>query len=231
MSRRLACLLLGAVTLFAAAGVGCPAQSGPDREALKQELRRELKEELRRELRAELAQELAHMTGQRLPEGEVRSPQPAGRVAADPADSDPPGARAARELQGGDAAPTGTPEAPPAAGGVDPETGVKVTRAVMARAVEDRTAIDVGTDFPADGSRVYAYVEVDNRQGPEVHLHFVWRLGERVYSRARLRVGRSPSWRTWSYHRIGQRQAGDWTVEIRTEQGTLLHTLAFSAGS
>ncbi len=226
MSRAVSSHLLVALVVVVGA-VGCPAQPPLDRQALKEELRRELKDELRRELRSELSRELARLTGQQVPEGDVRAP------ASRPTETTPsPATTRAGTAPAAVAAGAGLP-APsggqPVAG--TPGSGPKVVRAVMARGVKDRVALDPGTEFSADGSRVYAYAEFDNRAGPETHVHFVWRLGERVYSQARLRIGRSPSWRTWSYHRVGARQAGEWTVEIRSEQGDLLHTLTFSAGS
>ncbi|MFT5430358.1 MAG: hypothetical protein ACI9OJ_001032 [Myxococcota bacterium] len=125
--------------------------------------------------------------------------------------------------------------------GVEPaEAAVEIVEALadltvvsgrLAKDVVKRAPIDASDRFVADGSSVWAWVKVKN-PGAQTHIWMNWRKGDKIYSRVRLRVGKSSGWRTWSRHRMRtEASVGEWVVEVRTDDGELLDTMAFVVAS
>jgi hypothetical protein len=52
-------------------------------------------------------------------------------------------------------------------------------------------------------------------------VEHVWFHGENEIARVRQKV-EGPTWRTWTRKRILPEWTGDWRVEVRAEDGTLL---------
>ena len=103
--------------------------------------------------------------------------------------------------------------------------GPRVVESSLSHAVEKRHAVGEAIAF-APGESVYALAVVENR-GPGATVEMFWKRDGVVRSRVQLDVGTAKGWRTWSKHTVGKRDAGAWTVEVRSEGGTLLDTLAF----
>jgi hypothetical protein len=57
-----------------------------------------------------------------------------------------------------------------------------------------------------------------------------WYRNDRIDHRARLRIGSNTGdgYRTFSRNTIAAAEAGDWRVELRTADGTLLHEARFT---
>ena len=97
----------------------------------------------------------------------------------------------------------------------------QVTRFVFARKVQDRQPLEISQVPPADGGRVYAYLEVFNK-GDSRPIKVVWKRKGKVFHTATLNVGKSPKWRTWAYLTLSKGMKGPWTVEIQDGSGALL---------
>ncbi|HUG40815.1 MAG TPA: DUF2914 domain-containing protein [Longimicrobiales bacterium] len=120
-----------------------------------------------------------------------------------------------------------TPRA--AAAQEETESGVTVSRAVLATGVEDREPVGEATSFSADVGRVYFYVVLEG-DFAEQQFEAVWlRDGEEV-ARVPL-TARGPRWRTWSAKTIPAEWAGAWTVRLVDGSGTELSAIDFTVGS
>ena len=92
--------------------------------------------------------------------------------------------------------------------------------------VEKRIPEGVSTHFTTNSGAVWAYVRVNN-PGNATHIQMLWKRDNEVRAQMRLRVGKSPRWRTWSRMRLRQFDVGEWTVEVRDDDGLLIHELLF----
>lgn len=101
----------------------------------------------------------------------------------------------------------------------------RVKESALAHVIEGRKAVGEALAF-APGDTVHALAVVENPAAKSA-VEMFWKRDGEVRSRVKLDVGRGKGWRTWSRHRIGTRDLGAWTVEIRAEDGTLLEELAF----
>lgn len=100
----------------------------------------------------------------------------------------------------------------------------------LAKAVEKRQPIDVGTSFEAGSGGLYAWVKVKN-PGADTTITMVWKKDGATKLRASLPVGHSyVGWKTWSKRNIGKKDAGAWTVDVLDADGNTLQTLAFTVG-
>jgi hypothetical protein len=89
-----------------------------------------------------------------------------------------------------------------------------LSRAVVARALEDRLPLETEGPYVADGERLYIFLEVANPGAPcvyTVNWHHVDR--DRSFSQT-LDIGRSRAWRTWVYHGMSASRVGRWHVEV-----------------
>lgn len=96
--------------------------------------------------------------------------------------------------------------------------------AQVATAVVDRMPQGAGTQFPTDVGELYVWMRITGAEGTTVQ--HVWMHDGMEYP-VSLAVGGSP-WRSWSSKVIPPEWAGDWTVEIRAQDGTVLQTLSFT---
>jgi hypothetical protein len=84
----------------------------------------------------------------------------------------------------------------------------------------------------ADGEvppgRVFFYTKVKAARGTTIEHR--WYQGERVHRVAQLRIEANPGdgYRTYSRTTIGSERAGDWRVELRSADGTVLHEERFT---
>ncbi len=240
------------IVLAASALWGCGLDSA-DREAMKEEIKAELRRELLQELRAELGLEVPRGRGEERgarheahhdAHAEASQPkrptrgrtQTRGDTVARPRGTRPgsePGDQAGHVAhKPSEGEPLGDATKPrddtqvarvPSEGAVR----LEIVEATMAKGVVEREPVDPGSRFEANGDRVYAFIIVRNPGPGDAHVHFVWRYRGKAVSRLRTRVGPSPRWRTWSYHRIPKGQSGPWKVEIQTDAGVILETLDF----
>lgn len=104
---------------------------------------------------------------------------------------------------------------------------LQLTKAVMARSVDQREPSGEATAFPRDVGQVVCFTQVD--APADTVLYHVWRHGTTLHAKVQLSVQQG-SWRTWSRKRIHPSWTGDWTVDIEDESGKVLKTLSFTIG-
>lgn len=98
--------------------------------------------------------------------------------------------------------------------------------AEVATAVVDRMPQGSAVTFPADVGELFVWTQVTGAGGTS--MQHVWMHDGSEFPVA-LAVGGSP-WRTWSSKVIPPEWTGEWTVEIRDQDGTVLETLTFTVG-
>lgn len=110
-----------------------------------------------------------------------------------------------------------------------PSQGVEAQATVeaqVATAIVDRMPEGGGTEFSADVGELYVWSLVEGAGGTSIE--HVWMHDGDEYP-VSLAIGGSP-WRTWSSKVIPPEWTGEWTVEIRAQDGTVLETLSFTVG-
>ncbi len=106
------------------------------------------------------------------------------------------------------------------------ESELSVVESTTCLNVEKRIPEGVSTHFTTNSGAVWAHVQVNN-PGDATHIQMLWKRDNEVRAQMRLRVGKSPRWRTWSRMRLRQFDVGEWTVEVRDDDGLLIHELLF----
>ena len=111
--------------------------------------------------------------------------------------------------------------------GVTPVLGQAPTvEAQLGTSIVDRMPQGTATSFPAAVGEVYCWMRITGAANSTV-TH-VWIHDGTEYP-VQLNVGGSP-WRTWSSKVIPPEWAGQWRVEVRGANGTVLQTLNFTVG-
>jgi hypothetical protein len=115
---------------------------------------------------------------------------------------------------------------------IEPPTIVKdadlyVKRIVIAHDVNDREPVEPASTFSKSEDRIYAFVEVGNRDAldSEIYVSFV-RDGGSDNEGVRLRVGAAPRWRTWAYTAIAK-TPGRWHAVVKNADGDELARAPF----
>ena len=98
--------------------------------------------------------------------------------------------------------------------------------AAIAFDVEEREPVDSGTAFPADVGMLYGWTRITGASGTTVQ--HVWMHGEDEWA-VDIDIGGSP-WRVWSTKNIPAEWTGEWTFEVRSEAGYVVHTTTFTVG-
>jgi hypothetical protein len=152
-----------------------------------------------------------------------------------PAAANPPGRKAVEPPRALATSRPGSRISPPGPAGRTADvaaTSIRVGRAQICRRFS--TLASNGPDWrcdPVNGSAstgtLFFYTRLASPKPTNV-LHR-WYRGDSLLQEVELRVDASPSpgYRTFSRLTIGPERAGDWRVELRTTDGTLLHTEAF----
>jgi hypothetical protein len=103
-----------------------------------------------------------------------------------------------------------------------------VRRLVLTEGVKNREPVDAATRFKSDAKRIYAFVEVENkdRAPGEIVVEFEPPGGGAPHGDVTLPVGASPRWRTWAYTRTAH-VAGSWTAVVKNRKGEVLARAPF----
>jgi len=108
------------------------------------------------------------------------------------------------------------------------DDSTSLTRIVAARQVEDREPVDTEGPFVGDGERVYIVMEFQNPRRSEQTVTLDWHFVDRDrQSTQTVDVGASSRWRTWVYRRLTHRTVGNWHVEVKSDDGTVLGQVDF----
>lgn len=136
-------------------------------------------------------------------------------------DTKPQAAESAKEAQKTPAAPEPTEKATSAA-------ALNVIEATVCRSVENRTPVGSGTSFPADVGSVSFFTKVGIPGGSgDATIKHVWHFDGKTMATVELPV-RGAGWRTYSSKTVKPSQKGQWKVELTTEDGRVLKTIAFT---
>lgn len=110
--------------------------------------------------------------------------------------------------------------------GDTPPIEIRVEKAVIAEGVENLIPVNPGTVFPADIGKVFCFTRIHTEDFP-TRIKHLWFLGDTFVMEIILPV-KSPQWRTYSSKTILPSSAGDWRVDVTTDDGTFLETLKFT---
>lgn len=103
------------------------------------------------------------------------------------------------------------------------ESGVKVVRGVLATAIENRLPVEAAAPIAANVGQLFYFTEVEG--GPATIQH-VWIWKGQTMATVSLEV-KSPKYRTWSSKRIQPEWTGQWRIEARNSDGTVLSSHDF----
>lgn len=103
---------------------------------------------------------------------------------------------------------------------------ISVEDAVIAPRVENLVPIDPDVLFDSSVGKLYCFTRIKTDHPPTIVKH-LWFQGDRMVMEITLPV-KSPNWRTYSSKTILPSSTGDWKVDITSEDGTILKTLAFT---
>jgi hypothetical protein len=102
---------------------------------------------------------------------------------------------------------------------------IEVAAAAICKAVVDREAVDVGTQFPSSVTRLYCFTKIVGANQPAEVVH-VWSYGDVERARISLKI-QSSEWRTYSSKAIQAHETGVWRVDVLDAAGNLLKTIGF----
>lgn len=100
---------------------------------------------------------------------------------------------------------------------------LKVVRGVLATAIENRLPVEASAPVAASVGQLFYFTEIEG--GPATIQH-VWIWKGQVVATVTLDV-KSPRYRTWSSKRIQPEWTGQWRIEARTSDGTVLSSHDF----
>ncbi len=103
--------------------------------------------------------------------------------------------------------------------------GLRAENVVIARAVEARNPVGVGTVFAGDAGQLFCHSLILGAEG-QTTVHHVWYWNERKMADVPLTI-RSPRFRTHSSKKILPHWTGPWRVEVVSSDGELLEKAAF----
>ena len=111
-----------------------------------------------------------------------------------------------------------------AATGAQPLAAQVTVETALGTAVVDRMIDGEADEFSSDVGTLYFWSRVTD--GADMTIQHVWIYGD-YEEVVELAIGGSP-WRTWSSRNILPEWAGEWRIEVRDEQGTVLDTQRFT---
>lgn len=105
------------------------------------------------------------------------------------------------------------------------ESTIQIKDAVVCQDVVDRSPVGSGDVFSKDIEKIYCFARVAGMQGQGSITHN-WYYKGTLKASVKLPV-RSSNWRTWSSKTMTPEWAGEWMVEILSDQGTPLQSIIF----
>lgn len=96
--------------------------------------------------------------------------------------------------------------------------------AVIARTVEDRVPLSVSDKFPSNVRRLFCYSKIIDAEGQ--NIKHIWYLNDEKFAERVLSIG-SHRFRTWGLVNIPSGSKGRGRVDITTEDGRVLKSVAF----
>jgi hypothetical protein len=105
-------------------------------------------------------------------------------------------------------------------------TEVSVLKALACHAMEGNHPVDESSFFQSENGKVWLYTQIAMADEMAGFIQHVWKFNGVEKHRVTLFV-EGPTYRTASYKTMNDKHNGDWTVEILTENGEVLDTVAF----
>lgn len=105
-----------------------------------------------------------------------------------------------------------------------PAPALTIPQLGVGTGIVDRNLVGRNDRFP-EGAKVWLWTRVVGGESGD-RIRHVWSHQGRVYMNATLRVGAS-HWRTYSTLELPVGTAGEWTIEVRTLDGTVLASDTF----
>lgn len=113
---------------------------------------------------------------------------------------------------------------PPTEPASSPTSAITIPQMGVGTGIAERNLVGRNDRFP-EGAKVWLWTRVVGAESGEQIRH-VWSHRGRVYMNATLRIGAS-HWRTYSTLELPTGTAGEWTVEVRSPDGTVLAQQTF----
>jgi hypothetical protein len=110
-------------------------------------------------------------------------------------------------------------------GALKETTGFTITRLVVGTGVDNREPVGVAEVFPGSTEKVYCFLEATSIP-QDMEVSFIWFHGQKEMLKASLPLKMGPRWRTSVYKNL-RGLKGDWKVEIRGPDGSLLKEVKF----
>ena len=102
---------------------------------------------------------------------------------------------------------------------------LKLEKAVLCKAVDQRVPLGIGNVFAGDAGKIYCFTRITGAAQETVVTH-KWFLNGELKSSVDLPV-ESSDWRTWSTKKIDPSDVGDGMVEVVSSEGVVLTTIIF----
>ncbi|MCZ6777740.1 MAG: DUF2914 domain-containing protein [Acidobacteriota bacterium] len=103
---------------------------------------------------------------------------------------------------------------------------IRVSRAVTCLDVQEREPVNIDSVFSNQVGQVFCYTHIEGAS-EDTRIEHVWLHEGEERGRVSLPV-RSPNWRTWSSKRLLPSWTGQWKIEVRRADGSVLKTLEFA---
>jgi len=103
---------------------------------------------------------------------------------------------------------------------------IVVAQAMICGDVVNRMPVDSKSVFPAGTRQVFCFTRIDGAE-EETEIIHNWYYNGNLMGSVVLPV-RTNYWRTWSSKSLRPEWTGEWMVEVLSEDGTALESIAFS---
>jgi len=103
---------------------------------------------------------------------------------------------------------------------------MEVVEMMICTGVQDRVPVGTDTLFLKTVGQLYCYTKVTGA-GESAKLSHVWYHNNQEMARVDLNV-MADTWRTWSSKKIAEEWTGKWRVDVVSESGEILKSMAFT---
>ncbi len=111
--------------------------------------------------------------------------------------------------------------------GVASAAEMKITEMAVTTKIVKGNPIDAVRRISSSSVKaLYCFSRIVNPSGGETAIKHAWFKNEQLVSEQELKVA-GEKWRTWSKRPVDKDAVGDWRVEARSSDGTVLKTVKF----
>jgi len=103
---------------------------------------------------------------------------------------------------------------------------MEVVEMMICTGVQDRVPVGADTMFLKTVGQLYCYTKVTGA-GESAKISHVWYHSDQEMARVDLNI-MADTWRTWSTKKIVEEWAGKWRVDVVSESGEVLKSMAFT---